>query len=481
MRTIAAPLALIAAGFAVTALACSSSAKRTTFDTSANTPDGGAAPTFSDGKSSCARLECKVPTCEGGATTTLTGKVYDPAGANPLYNVLVYIPDGIDGDVDLPPIASTLTDGVKCETCASTAVAPLVSNMTNEKGEFTLKNVPLDKDVPVVVQLGKWRRKLKIDVTKGCEENKVPDQQFRLPKNGSEGDMPHVAVTAGGADALECLLHGIGIDDSEFVPGASPTGHIHMFNGKGGTFPGAPEAGGTTASRFGGELWNDKAKLSQFDMVMLSCEGTPDNFENKGGAPGQPGARQAMYEYAQAGGKVFATHYHYVWFKNSPQADFRSVATWGSSDPSSDGPHEVVQTLSSDPSKPFPKGVAFAQWLYATGASSTLGELPLVDTRDSVSAVQGSSQAWVQTKGLSGAPTPRYFSFNTPLAAAQENQCGRAVFSDIHVSNSDSSGTFPAKCPVPGKLSAQQKALEFMFFDLSSCVTSDSTPPPGPN
>jgi hypothetical protein len=280
--------------------------------------------------------------------------------------------------------------------------------------------------------------------------------------------MPHIAVTAGGCDALECLLRGIGVDDKEFVPGASTAGHIHVFNGSGGDFTGAPNAGGTTTDKLGGELWNDTAKMSAYDMVMLSCECSETN-ENKGGDVGVPGARQAMWDYANAGGKIFATHYHYTWFKNSPQQDWQQVANWNASGGGS-GAYDVDQS--------FPKGASFADWLVNVNASSTKGTIQLTDVTNSLSNVNAPAQSWIKK----GDNAVRYFSFNAPTAAAPEDQCGRAVYSDLHLMGISAGGaSFPSGCPAPGGLSAQQKALEFMFFDLSGCVQADDTPPTPPN
>ena len=463
-----APIGLAALGVAVAIAACSSPDKRSGFMVEEKAEAGvEGGPAFTQGGTPCQGLACKRVDCGNPDTkTTITGKVYDPAGANALYNVMVYIPGGPNGDAELSPIK----EGVQCETCASVALNPMVATLTNEKGEFELKDVPVDKDVPVVIQVGKWRRKLKLDVTKKCAANEVPDREFRLPKNGTEGDMPHIAVTAGGCDALECLLRGIGIDDKEFVPGHAKNGHIHVFNGSGGQFPGAPEAGGSGAQL--GELWNDVSKMQPYDMVMLSCECSETNT-NKGGEPMggvQPaGARQAMWDYANMGGKIFATHYHYTWFKNSPQQDWQQVANWNASGGGS-GAYDVDQT--------FPKGAKFADWLVNVNASSSKGQIQLTDVTNSLSSVNPPAQSWIKK----GDNAVRYFSFNAPTAAAAEDQCGRAVYSDLHLMGiSAGGGKFPSGCPAPGGLSAQQKALEFMFFDLSGCVQGDDTPPEPPH
>lgn len=374
-----------------------------------------------------------------GQTATITGHVTDPAGKNPLYNVSVYIPK--DG-AKLP----SLGKGVSCDRCGSTVVNPLVSVLTDESGSFTLQNVPFGAH-SIVVQVGKWRKVVPINVQSTC----VAAGDIALPRNGSEGDMPQIAVTTGALDALECLLRNIGIDESEFVPGAGGSGHVHMFNGFGGNGP------ATTPDAETG-LWNDAKLMSAYDIVALSCEGAEHN-ENKTNM-------QAMHDYAEAGGRVFGTHFHYTWLKNGPQADWQGVATWqpGMGGASGKG-YNVNET--------FPKGKSFAKWLVNVGASSTEGLIPLQNVTQSLSSVTAPvSQDWIDVSTMD----VKYFTFNVPISAPPAKQCGRVVFSDIHVFPAGGE-QWPSGCGPMKDLAPQQKALEFLFFDLSACVQSDSDVP----
>jgi hypothetical protein len=153
----------------------------------------------------------------------------------------------------------------------------------------------------------------------------------------------------------------------------------------------------------------------------------------------------------------------------------------------------IIQTTLNGSSNPFPKGVAIKTWLGNVGALGQDGvpndELSIYQPRYNtvVTTSQLVSQPWIasDSTGMNGATM--YFSFGTPVNAAAQPDggaplyCGRAVFSDLHVGGNPSTNDNASQAPPQGcdnvDLSPQEKALEFMLFDLSSCVTADSANP----
>jgi hypothetical protein len=170
----------------------------------------------------------------------VSGTVYDPAGQNPLYGVVVYIPN---------TTPSPFIPGASCASCSDLYSGdPVAAAVTDAAGNFTIKNAPDGAAIPLVIQVGKWRRQFTLPAVAMCADTPIPDGTLTLPKNGSEGDLPSIAISTGGADSLECLLARVGIDKAEYVPGAGGAGHVHIFRGKGGPDTGAwPSATCTSA------------------------------------------------------------------------------------------------------------------------------------------------------------------------------------------------------------------------------------------
>jgi hypothetical protein len=430
------------------------------FDASTPAPRG-------DG-GSCVNLQCRQRACTGGGSTTISGKVYDPAGRNPLYNVVVYVPNA-----PLKPLAT----GASCDSCDSLfSGSPIAVAQTDALGQFTLKNAPDGDDVPLVVQVGKWRRQYTLPKVEGCKDNPQPDKTLRLPKNRSEGDIPNIAISTGEADTLECLLRRVGLDASEYVPGANAQGSIHVYRGSDGSDGDAHDTS-PAAPKSHESLWNSKDNLMNYDILLLSCEGQETEEMNQ----------KALYDYANAGGRVFASHYHYAWFTSGPFAD-ENLATWDEgSNHIGDIEADLVTKLADG--RPFPKGQALADWLKNVGALKG-GKLPIEEARNNavVSAENTPSQAWLVADDKSEAPgATQYFSFNTPVNQTSSPDmaplyCGRVVFSDLHVgaaSGDDEDKPVPTGC-TDKALSPQEAALEFMLFDLSSCVMEDDRPPEPP-
>jgi hypothetical protein len=408
-------------------------------------------------QNNCKAGACKVPPCASGGTTSVSGTIYDPGGTLPLYNVIVYVPNS--------PLAP-ITTGATCEKCGTVSGNPIASTLTDTKGQFRLDNVPVTSDIPLVIQVGKWRRQITIPSVASCADTPLTDKdQTRLARSQAEGHLPRMALTTGGADALECLLRKIGIAESEFTP-ETGTGRVNFYGGYNGAPRYSPTMNGGATFTGATTLWDNAAALKGYDLVLLSCEGQ-ERSTNKSMA-----ARQAMQDYANVGGRVFASHWHNYWLEFGP-APFPTVATWNH-----DG--DLANPFTADIDQTFPKGKAMAEWLVNVGSAAPLGQLIIREGKHTVDATNAAvAQRWVYSNTPA---STQYLSFNTPVGEMEDKQCGRVVFSDIHVSSGDTSTRttqYPGGCTTTG-LTDQEKALVFMLFDLSSCVVGDRKPPVPP-
>lgn len=423
--------------------------------TSGGTGAGGDDILF-DGGMPCTGLQCQQASCSGGAKTTVSGTVYTPKGDLPLYNVVVYVPN--------TPL-DTIPTGSSCDMCgAMLSGSPITSTITDTHGHFVLENVPAGADIPLVLQVGKWRRQITLPSVEKCADNPYDDPSLlRLPRNQAEGDLPRIALSTGGADPLECLLRKIGIDDAEFTPEAQ-SGKVNLFHGPGGSSKYASGLNGGASFTDAEDFWATTAGLSPYDIVLLACEGGQNTSQKPASS------RQAMFDYTAAGGRVFASHWHNYWLEKGPDP-FPQTATWNHDDDLADPFTALVDTS-------FPKGQALAEWLVNVGGATTLGEIVIHAGQHTVDAVNPTySRQWIYSKNPQSV---QYFTFNTPATAPPDMQCGRVVFSDIHVSSGDSVGSnFPSGCTTTD-LTPQEKALIFMLFDLSACVMDDDDPPTPP-
>ena len=420
-------------------------------------PEGGLV--FGDGGTpACVNLQCQQVSCTGGGKTTLSGKVYDPAGIDPLYNVIVYVPNS--------PV-QPFKDGATCDKCGALASgSPVVSTITDASGSFTLENVPVGANIPLVFQIGKWRRQVVIPSVAKCVDTPVPKTVARLPKNKAEGDIPLMAIATGGADPFECLLQRIGIDNAEFT---IPTGNgrIRYYQATGGTTVGGGTPSATT-------LWGDVQQLLKYDIVLLPCEG--NEYLNNKPAP----SRANVESYTNQGGRLFTTHYGYAWLAPSCTAGACGTAKFSSTGVWNVDNYDVSDPLPAIVDMSFPKGLAFAQWLQNVAATTTIGNINLIQSRHDLDKENLPTQKWMIAHTTANGPSIQHITFNTPIGVPDDQQCGRVVYSDFHVAAADRTGnTFPTSC-VPGTLTPQEKALEFMLFDLSSCIQKDTDPPKPP-
>ena len=401
----------------------------------------------------CAGLECSQVHCSSaGATTSVSGTVFAPNGTLPLPNVEVYVPNSTVGGL----MAGAGNN--RCEIAPSGH--PLVATLSDADGNFTLKNVPATTNMPLVIVAGKWRRQLTVSSTPSCINTALTIDQTRLPRDHTEGDIPHIAITTGGSESLECLIRKIGVDDSEFTTSAGG-GRFNLFAGHNGTAK-FDSTHGNVAFSSASTLWSSSSQLGSYDQVMFACEGDQEVAEKP-----QP-SLDALRGYADIGGRIYLSHWQNYWMQ--AESPWTTVATWNNG--LSDLNNVLAQVTDG-----FEQGSIFNTWLVQVGASSTAGEIPLSQTKQTLTALdENLARKWIYISSTTnGSPSVQYLTFTTPLDSSPAQRLGRVLFTEMHATQDTSSTSiaFPDGCSSPSTaLTSSDRALLYATFDLQRCVDS---------
>ncbi|HEX5661837.1 MAG TPA: hypothetical protein VFX59_31815, partial [Polyangiales bacterium] len=483
-----------------------------------------AAQSCVSGGPTCTGSLCNsVPaSCPANTTSKLTGTVVTPgrtvngAAINrlPVPNAIVYIP--AEPSAALPSFVEGVIAGnsASCGRCEDEKLVAdgqsvLAAGVTNYKGEFTLEGrIPVGVAFKLVLKVGKWRRVVNIDATvaKSCQTVALTTEQTRLNANTTDGltgtHLPKIAISTGDVDAMECVLLGMGISQSEFTL-PSGSGRVQMFRANGTMMPSSC-SGGTTCTnnnnrgcRNGNNgcsftnadtnLYASQAALNAYDLVVFDCEGEGHYARNST-------QRTRLLDYVNNGGRVFASHWAYEWLDNTGTLDM--AAAWNANGSATTGT-AFVSLPSGTTQRAGANGVKsplFRDWLTYQGALSgtaagqttapTTPQMGITDPRDVAGSTVGTSTDEWMYRRPSNTSYVQQLSFNTPYGAAESAICGRVAFTAFHVASSTSSTTlstdstvWPAECST-NALTPQEKTLAFMLFDLATCVSTGDPPQP---
>jgi hypothetical protein len=465
-------------------------------------------PTTCTGDPADCELCGAVPICPVDSPTRLTGRVITPGRSDLIGelgnrvgvpNAFVYILRNNDAG-DLPDIGTGIpAGGTSCDRCSDQDLGPvLTSAVTNSSGEYTLEgNIPFGEPFLLVTKVGKFRRAevvpaLSIDdkCTTIPLTQTLPGNPTRLPRSMADGlgvNIPHIAISTGQIDAMECVFEKMGVATGEFGNFGSAS-RVHLYRGGSSASPSGARIDINTTHDT--TLYTSLTRMQGYDMVVADCEG--QTWDAAPGFAQRVASGANVREYVNRGGRMFASHLSFSWLNGNGATAYSAdtpfatglagAATWDTDiianlDTSGTG----VVSLVGPRSSASPRIQSFADWMVREAVTTApLYQFAITDPRSMATGLGDDSEEFVFRSGGNG--RTQQFSFNTPYGAPVEESCGRVAYSGFHVAataggNSPfATSTFPVHCA--GTLTAQEKVLLFMLFDLGACVGEEPEPPP---
>ena len=424
-----------------------------------------------------------VNACSGGGETTVTGTVYDPAGKNPLYGIVVYVPS------ETP---AAITTGASCYSCNSLYTGnPIAYAVTDSAGKFTIHGVPDGANIPLVVQVGKWRMQYTLPSVTACQAN---DSGALLNDEAQAAEQPHgrrhpehrhrdrrrrlarVPAAPHRRRRVRVRTRGRAAPDA-FTSSTATAGPTRR--------PPGPTRGARSGTR-SRTSWRTTSRCSPARGTRRRATATA--------APSRPRCSRRSSTTP----------------RTAAACSRRTTTTTGSTRARSAAePGHVADgrpALRHRSERHHPDDAARRPALPARRRDAAVDdqrqrahERRAAHRASAPQRARHGGQHGVASRGSRRTPRrirrarPSTSRSTRPSASAPDEQCGRVVYSDLHVgaASGDYGGytdNIPANAIVPtgcgdGDLSPQEKALEFMLFDLSGCITppdqgAGGLPPP---
>jgi hypothetical protein len=477
-----------------------------------------------------------VPSCDGPGQqpTRLTGRVITPGRTDGNTGNQVGVPNAFvyilrNNNVgDLPPIDEGIpSTGQRCDRCEDQQLGPVLAGaVTDAHGNFTIEgNIPVGVQFVLVVKAGKFRRAVQYTLSAGaaCQTTALPtaaaSNPTRLARHLNDGlavHIPRIAIATGDYDAMECVFWKMGFASSgatNVFSAPQLNGRIHLYRDNGAwpdacsacangatscvqtNCPGCGSCSGSTSCNNCRNTWRtglnherlfeNGGRIREYDMVISDCRGDINGLPTSGSA----GAAN-IRTYANAGGRVFASHWSHNWIEDGSTAyspsnplatGLNPAVNWQPHDTNiSNGTGHISQGRANSS----PRIQTFIEWMVNESAVPSADNLTfnIPEPRSRAASLGTYTEEFVHCNGgvcdRESRWRPQQLAFYTPYAPpAADASCGRVVYTGYHVSVTGTNGeTFPSHCS--GTLSATEKTLLYLLFDLGACVGAEPQPPP---
>lgn len=407
----------------------------------------------------CTSAECQNH-CPPGEQTVLRGRVLAPNGVDPIPGALVYVPRQIN---EFP-------EEVQCEVCDQITDDAIVITSTDVDGSFTLAPIPTSENqtagitVPVMSQIGRFRKMSNVVIDSPCAENQASDDNFQLPsRTEGQDSIPKIAVVTGDFDVMECVLLNMGIDQDAF----------DLYNGISD-----PIFGGGTPNTEGpfDTLLTDVSKMKKYNVIFINC--SANEFESH---LMDANVRDNIENYVLSGGRLYVTDWSYDYIEQieefSPLIDFGPGQSDGNPEPVNgaamgDGGITTEAFIHDDEMAAWLEAVerATGEEIISDGRTVHIEHFLISWVMQYAASMSNNVRVW-----LTGEVSGGGLSGDLPLTTTFDYEsCGRVLYSSYHTLGRDGVGTepFPSYC-TSTQMSPQERVLMYLILHISDCITID--------